>query len=65
MFTCPSCGRREVVNRWAKEGARHTVALMESMEQRKQEHMETIDLFDQTVKNLLSMPPMPRKRRKA
>jgi hypothetical protein len=28
------------------------------------EMQETLDLFEKTVKNLLTMPPMPRKRRK-
>lgn len=57
MFTCPSCGRREARIQPIVPNPIRLVA--------GPALQETMDLFDRTVKNLLTMPPMPRKRRKA
>lgn len=60
MFTCPSCGRREVLNRMRLVPNGPNL-LNKSFEREPQ---ETMELFEKTVGNLLTMPPMPRKRKK-
>lgn len=78
-YTCRACGRREVflpsrthdqdelglvTDFSARQESPPQAQLTQKAESHPIEMQETLDLFDRTVKNLLTMPPMPRKRRK-
>lgn len=62
VHTCPKCGRREVIKpapmRLVPPGRNIFNAAFES-------EPGTMEMFEKTVSNLLTMPPMPRKRKKA
>lgn len=60
-YTCRACGRREVVKPMRLVPPGRNI-LNASFEERTEG--ETMDLFENTVKNLLTMPPMPKRRNK-